>query len=80
MANNGFNDHINEIKVLKHTFIMIQIVLKLPILAQQDLLICKRTKRVANGLNLSSQSRFQGYICKGNVENDPKHLQILTKL
>ncbi len=56
------------------------IVLKLLILAQQDLLICKHSKRVASGLNLSSQSRFQGYICKGSMENDPKHLQILTKL
>ncbi len=57
-----------------------RVVLKLPILAQQDLLICKCGKRVANGLNLSSQSRFQGYICKGSVETGPKHLQNLTKL
>ncbi len=49
---------------------MIQIVLKLPILAQQDLLICKHSKRVASGLNFLSQSRFQGYICKRSVEND----------
>ncbi len=80
MASHGFDDHINKIKVLKHTFIMIQIVFKLPILAQQDLLICICNKRVASGLNLSSWSRFQGYICKGSVENDPKHLQIVTKL
>jgi hypothetical protein len=76
MANHGFDDHINKIRVLKHTFIMIQIVLELPILAQQDLLICLHSKRVASGLNLSSRSRFQGYVCKESVENDPKHLQI----